>query len=572
MEKIWSLSASLTRESREALSKYLPIEQEILFRRGLRSNEEAEAYLSGTGSEDHDPFLMLGMENAIHRLIKAIQSGEHIVVYGDFDADGVSATALLVETLREVGADVRHYIPSRFEEGYGLNIEALSKIRDQKVGLVVTVDCGVRAVNEIEHAESLGLDVIVTDHHHPGPYLPPAKAIINPKQEGDQYPFKELAGVGLAYKLAQALFQRLGRSEPVDSLDLVAIGTVADLAPLKFENRALVRRGIDQLNKTKRRGLVALSGVVGYDIGSQNTKTIGFSIGPRLNAAGRLGSAESSYLLLLEDDETEAKRLALALEEINRKRQRITHEMVEKARELWKGEDPASSFIFVADSEFNEGVVGLVASRLVDEFYRPAVVAVRGSESTRASGRSIPEFHITQALDECADLLQRYGGHSGAAGFTVLNENLVELVNKLSAIASERLSGIDLRPTLEVDAVVQLSQLDWPLLDFIERMEPCGMGNPSPVLATQGAEVISKRTVGSKGRHLKLTLRREGVTKDAIAFRLGHLNDVLPQYVDLAFHIERNDYWRVPSLELIVIDIRAAGSMRDPELVDRIVS
>ena len=572
MEKIWSLATPLTRESREALKKFLPIEQEILYRRGLRSNADAEAYLSGTGSEEHDPFLMLGMENAIHRLVEAIQSGERIVVYGDFDADGVSATVLLVETLREVGADVQHYIPSRFEEGYGLNIEALSKIRDQRAGLVITVDCGVRAVNEIEYAESLGLDVIVTDHHHPGLQLPPAKAIINPKQEGDQYPFKELAGVGLAYKLAQALFQRLGRSEPVDSLDLVAIGTVADLAPLRFENRVLVRRGIEQLNKTKRRGLVALSEVVGYDIGSQNTKTIGFSIGPRLNAAGRLASAENSFLLLLENDETEAKRLALDLEEINRKRQSITREMVEKTRELGVGEDPTSSFIFVADPEFNEGVVGLVASRLVDEFYRPAVVAVRGSEITRASGRSIPEFHITHALDECADLLQRYGGHSGAAGFSVLNENLGELVNRLSAIASERLSGIDLRPTLEIDAVVQLSQLDWPLLDFIERMEPCGMGNPSPVLATQGAEVISKRTVGSGGRHLKLTLRREGVTKDAIAFRLGHLRDVLPQYVDLAFHLERNDYWHVPSLDLNVIDVHPAGSVGDPELIDRIVS
>jgi len=535
----------------------------------MRTNAEAEAYLTGAVQEDYDPFLMLGMETAVQRLMKAIQSGEQIVVYGDFDADGVSATALLVEILRRVEADVKHYIPNRFDEGYGLNINALSKIRSQGAGLIVTVDCGIRAVNEVEYADGQGLDVIITDHHQTGKYLPPAKAIINPKQAGDPYPFKELAGVGLAYKLAQALYQRLGMSEPVDSLDLVAIGTVADLAPLRAENRILVRRGLEQLNKTKRPGLMALREVIGFKEGDLKTTTIGFNIGPRLNAAGRLTSAESSYHLLIESQEDEAKRLALVLEEYNRERQRITREMLERARYLGVGEEPAPTLIFVSDTEFNEGIVGLVASRMVDEFYRPAVVAVRGSEITRASGRSIPEFHITQALDECADLLQRYGGHSVAAGFSVLNENLDELVERLSTKAAERLSDIDLRPKIDIDAIVQLSQLDWSLLNFFERLEPCGMGNPLPILAAMDVEVYRKRNVGSEGRHLKLTLKHEGVVFDAIAFRLGHLNDALTKYVDLAFYIERNDYWGVPSLELNVIDIRPAGSGGSPELTVR---
>jgi single-stranded-DNA-specific exonuclease len=569
LRKKWSLTAPLTPDSRQALDQYLPLEQEILYSRGMRTNAEAEAYLTGAVQEDYDPFLMLGMETAVQRLMKAIQSGEQIVVYGDFDADGVSATALLVEILRRVEADVKHYIPNRFDEGYGLNINALSKIRSQGAGLIVTVDCGIRAVNEVEYADGQGLDVIITDHHQTGKYLPPAKAIINPKQAGDPYPFKELAGVGLAYKLAQALYQRLGMSEPVDSLDLVAIGTVADLAPLRAENRILVRRGLEQLNKTERPGLMALGEVIGFKEGDLKTTTIGFNIGPRLNAAGRLTSAESSYHLLIESQEDEAKRLALVLEEYNRERQRITREMLERARYLGVGEEPAPTLIFVSDTEFNEGIVGLVASRMVDEFYRPAVVAVRGSEITRASGRSIPEFHITQALDECADLLQRYGGHSVAAGFSVLNENLDELVERLSTKAAERLSDIDLRPKIDIDAIVQLSQLDWSLLNFFERLEPCGMGNPLPILAAMDVEVYRKRNVGSEGRHLKLTLKHEGVVFDAIAFRLGHLNDALTKYVDLAFYIERNDYWGVPSLELNVIDIRPAGSGGSPELTVR---
>jgi len=510
------------------------------------------------------------MDQAVERLQAAVVSGENIVIYGDYDADGVTATALLVDVLRRIGASVGHYIPNRFNEGYGLNNDALTKIRERGGELVITVDCGVRAVDEIEHAVSLGLDVIVTDHHQPGTRLPPALAVINPSQRGDSYPFKELAGVGVAYKLAQALLRRLGEPEPTESLDLVAIGTVADIVPLYGENRQLVRMGLEQLNRTQRLGLRAIIETIGYEFGHLNTTTIGFGIGPRLNAAGRLDSAERAFNLLMAIEEMEAKHLANQLEEINRERQHITREMVEQARIQVVGKDPPPLLIIAIDPGFNQGVIGLAASRLVEEFYRPSIVAAYGEKVIRGSARSIPEFHITEALDECEDLLERYGGHSAAAGFSVRNERFDEFKQRINQVATEKLAEIELRPTLTVDAVVRFSDLDWSLHEFIERMEPCGYGNPFPVLAVQDVEVVSKRTVGAEGRHLKLTMRDEQKKVfDAIAFRQGHFYKDLPQRVDLAFRLERNDYRGVSSLQLNVQNIRPAGSLDDPNMTIR---
>lgn len=570
MNKRWRLTPPIPPDVQHSLAEYRPFEQEILFNRGIRTTKEVDAYFTFGISQDHDPFLMSGMDQAVERLQAAVASGENIVIYGDYDADGVTATALLVDVLRRIGASVGHYIPNRFNEGYGLNHDALTKIRERGGELVITVDCGVRAVDEIEHAVSLGLDVIVTDHHQPGTCLPPALAVINPSQRGDSYPFKELAGVGVAYKLAQALLRRLGQPEPIESLDLVAIGTVADIVPLYGENRQLVRMGLEQLNRTQRLGLRAIIETIGHEFGHLNTTTIGFGIGPRLNAAGRLDSAERAFNLLMAIEEMEAKHLANQLEEINRERQHITREMVERARIQVVGKDPPPLLIIAIDPGFNQGVIGLAASRLVEEFYRPSIVAVYGEKVIRGSARSIPEFHITEALDECEELLERYGGHSAAAGFSVRNERFDEFKQRINQVATEKLAEIELRPTLTVDAVVRFSDLDWSLHEFIERMEPCGYGNPFPVLAVQDVEVVSKRTVGAEGRHLKLTMRDEQKKVfDAIAFRQGHLYKDLPQRVDLAFRLERNDYRGVSSLQLNVLNIRPAGSLDDPNMTIR---
>ncbi|MEE8568451.1 MAG: single-stranded-DNA-specific exonuclease RecJ [Anaerolineales bacterium] len=570
MNKRWRLTPPIPPDVQHSLAEYRPFEQEILFNRGIRTTKEVDAYFTFGISQDHDPFLMSGMDQAVERLQAAVASGENIVIYGDYDADGVTATALLVDVLRRIGASVGHYIPNRFNEGYGLNHDALTKIRERGGELVITVDCGVRAVDEIEHAVSLGLDVIVTDHHQPGTCLPPALAVINPSQRGDSYPFKELAGVGVAYKLAQALLRRLGQPEPIESLDLVAIGTVADIVPLYGENRQLVRMGLEQLNRTQRLGLRAIIETIGHEFGHLNTTTIGFGIGPRLNAAGRLDSAERAFNLLMAIEEMEAKHLANQLEEINRERQHITREMVERARIQVVGKDPPPLLIIAIDPGFNQGVIGLAASRLVEEFYRPSIVAAYGEKVIRGSARSIPEFHITEALDECEELLERYGGHSAAAGFSVRNERFDEFKQRINQVATEKLAEIELRPTLTVDAVVRFSDLDWSLHEFIERMEPCGYGNPFPVLAVQDVEVVSKRTVGAEGRHLKLTMRDEQKKVfDAIAFRQGHFYTDLPQRVDLAFRLERNDYRGVSSLQLNVLNIRPAGSLDDPNMTIR---
>ena len=570
MKQRWRLTPPLPPDVQHSLAEYRPFEQEILFNRGIRTTKEVDAYFTFGISQDHDPFLMSGMDQAVERLQAAVVSEENIVIYGDYDADGVTATALLVDVLRRIGASVGHYIPNRFNEGYGLNHDALTKIRERGGELVITVDCGVRAIDEIEHAVSLDLDVIVTDHHQPGTCLPPALAVINPSQRGDSYPFKELAGVGVAYKLAQALSQRLGEPEPTESLDLVAIGTVADIVPLYGENRQLVRMGLEQLNHTQRLGLRAIIETIGYEFGHLNTTTIGFGIGPRLNAAGRLDSAERAFNLLMANEEMEAKHLANQLEEINRERQRITREMVEQARTQVVDKDPPPLLIFAIDPGFNQGVIGLTASRLVEEFYRPSIVAAYGEKIIRGSARSIPEFHITEALDECEELLERYGGHSAAAGFSVRNERFDEFKQRINQVATEKLAEIELRPTLTVDAVVRFSDLDWSLHEFIERMEPCGYGNPFPVLAVQDVEVVSKRTVGADGRHLKLTLRDEQKKVfDAIAFRHGNFYEDLPQRVDLAFRLERNDYRGVSSLQLNVINMRPAGSLDDPNMTIR---
>lgn len=557
----WLLPSEPPADVNQSLARFTPTERTILYRRGISTQAAAEDFLSGKLIDSEDPFLMTGMGKAVRRILQAIEHKEQIVVYGDYDADGVTATALLVGHLQGLGAQVWHYIPNRFDEGYGLNQEALADLRQAGAALVITVDCGIRAIDQVAFGNTIGLDVIVTDHHHPGAVLPAALAVLNPKQEGDAYPFKGFAGVGLAYKLAQAINRRMSQPDPLELLDLVAVGTVADLAPLKDENRVLVLAGLERLRKVERVGFKALIETAGITQGSMRSSNIGFGIGPRLNAAGRLETAEKAFRLLTTNDAEEAAQNAAALEMINRERQQIMRETVERARSLGvEGEIPPD-LIFVVDAEFNEGVVGLAASRLTDEFYRPSIVAVLGDENTKASGRSIPEFHITEALEACSDLLERFGGHSAAAGFSVSNQNLHALELRLKQLAAERLAGLDLHPTLEIDAVVKFPLLDWPLYEFIESVEPCGEGNPTPVFAAGEVQVLEKRAVGKEGRHLKLTLKQDGKPFDAIAFRQGDLLARLPDYVDLAFRLERNDYWNYPSLELNVLDFHPAGSI-----------
>jgi len=442
----------------------------------------------------------------------------------------------------------RSYIPNRFEEGYGLNTNALDDLKAGGVKLVITVDCGIRSPNEALHARTIGLDLIISDHHHPdGENLPPALAVINPKQHGDVYPDKDLAGVGIAYKIAEALLSNENNSSLVTLnplLDLVALGTVADLAPLVGENRALVRKGLRQMRQTTRQGLFSLAAVAELALQKVNAGHIGFMLGPRLNAAGRLKEALAAFELLTTTDVFKAGELAQQLDMQNRERQRITREMQVRAEEMATSEDPDAYLLFAAHEEFNSGVVGLAASRLTEKYYRPAVVASKGGEETRGSCRSIPEFHITDALDQCADLLVRHGGHAAAAGFTVRNENLPELVSRLKAIAEGKLSGTELKPTVTADAEVSLVEMRPELYEkALKYLEPTGYGNREASFVARNVKVKNSRTVGADGRHLKLSLEDEkGYTHDAIGFRLGDWQKSMPARVDILFTYEVNEY------------------------------
>jgi single-stranded-DNA-specific exonuclease len=561
--KRWNIALSLTPEANENLSAYPAIIRQILFNRGFVEEVGARAFLQGEAPIDTAPWQMTGIEPAVERILFAIDRAEGIAVYGDYDVDGVTATALLVQSLRALGANVREYIPNRFDEGYGLNPEALTTLKETGVGLVISVDCGIRSPAEAAHAQAIGLDLIITDHHQPADgELPAALAVINPKQDGDRYPDKDLAGVGVAFKLAEALFER--RASPdlqLDDLtDLVALGTVADLAPLVGENRVLVRRGLNCLRNTRRQGLFSLANVAGLSLPRTTAGNIGYVLGPRLNAAGRLDSALAAFELLMTNDVQLAGDLALKLDAQNRERQVLTRKIQEAAEKLVQAENPDAALLFAVDPEFNSGVVGLAASRLAEKYYRPAVVGQIGAETTRCSCRSIPEFHITQALDQCADLLVRHGGHAAAAGFTVLNENLPALKARLGAIAAEALGGEDLRPTITADGVVPLSDLKFELLKQLEDLQPTGYGNGEPVFVSRDVTVSNSRTVGADQAHLKLTVTDGHSPLDAIGFRLGHLQANLPARLDLAYTFEANEYNGRISLQLNLKDIKPAGS------------
>jgi single-stranded-DNA-specific exonuclease len=564
--KRWIVASKITPQANHDLSDYSEILRQILFNRGYSTPQAARAFLHAAEPQGTDPHNLVGLGAAVERLQQAVEGQEPIAVYGDYDVDGVTGTALLTLALQSLGANVRAYIPNRFDEGYGLNVEALDSLLAEGVRLIITVDCGIRSPEEARHARQAGLDLIITDHHHPADELPEAEAVINPKQPGDSYTDKNLAGVGLAYKLASALIHRLtGREEPLeipapaDYLDLVALGTVADLVPLIGENRYLVRRGLDYLQKPVRQGVMSLIGVSGLQSERISTTDIGFVLGPRLNAAGRLDSALAALDLLCTQDITVAAALAQKLDNQNRERQQIMRQISSEAEILALRDDPNALILFAAHPDFNPGVVGLAASRLTEHYYRPAIVAHQGEEYTRASCRSIPEFHITQALDQTADLLLHHGGHAAAAGFTVHTHDLPELIERLRAIAQHELSGLDLRPALKIDVEVPLSELHPELLDELAYLQPTGQGNPEAVFASRDLRVTRYKSVGRDSAHLKLTVTDGYITYDAIAFRQGHWLTHMPDRVDLAYTYETNEYNGRVSLQLNVRDIKPAG-------------
>lgn len=550
----------------EILTHFLPLPPlaaQILLNRGLRDPDLVEAFLHPDYRHLADPFQMKGMSAATERIQRALAQGEQIAIYGDFDADGVTGTALLVQALRRMGAQVSPYIPHRIEEGYGLNGEAVERLAAAGTKLLITVDCGISNVEEVALAGALGLEVIVTDHHLPPDRLPPALAILNPRQPDCAYPFKRLAGVGIAFTLVRGLVKAgLPRNglRGRDLLDLVAVGTVADVSPLVGENRILVAHGLEAIRKGGRPGMQALLAVTGVRPERVSTGTIGFVLGPRLNAAGRLEDAMLSYNLLLAETLEEASRLAQELDTLNRSRQELTAEVLERARQQVLQMPDKCKLILLADAHFPAGVVGLVAGKLVEEFYRPTLLIERGERESRGSARSVPDLHITQALAACADLLTRYGGHRLAAGFTVPNDRLSDLEACLAAQAEAVLDAQALTPSLKADAEACLAELTWDLLAVLEKLAPFGVENPQPTFLCRRLRVEQSRRVGPEGGHLKLKLAEGRLVYDAIAFRQGARWADCPQgsYLDILCTLEANRWEGRENLQLKLRDLRTA--------------
>jgi single-stranded-DNA-specific exonuclease len=540
----------------------------VLARRGTTDPEEARRFLEGADPR-HDPFLLGDMTLACERIRAAVAAGRRICVHGDYDVDGIAATTLAVLLLRELGADVEWHLPSRFDEGYGVSSQTLGRLADEGCGLVLTVDCGITAVAEVAEAQSRGLEVIVTDHHRPGDTLPDCPIVATRPSE---YPFPELCGTGVVYKLGQALFG-VDSEVPRRHLDLVALATIADVVPLVDENRALAIAGLRVLARSQKPGLQALMRAAGVDPATVDAGACGFRLGPRINAAGRLGHPRAALELLLTDDADEARRLANELEELNRERQaveaRIFREAAQQVEE-WPEEWRSRRAYVVAGESWHEGVIGIVASRLVERFNRPVVLLAGTDGDWKGSGRSIPSFDLHGGLRACSALLGRWGGHRAAAGLSIAPENVAAFAEAFAEHAAGLLVEEDLRQVTAIDAVVPRgTRLTLELCAELARLAPFGLGNPEVTLLAPGCELGDLATVG-EGKHLRFRVRRDGFDAgSAIAFGLGSWLESYrgDRRWDVAFRLEENRWNGTVAPQLVVRRVFAAaerfGELRD---------
>lgn len=537
-----------------------PLANQLLYNRGITEPAEARAFLSVDESLQGDPFLIPDMDRAVSRIYQAILRGETIAIYGDFDADGVCGTALLVEGLTSLGARVVPYIPHRVEEGYGLNSASLGNLVRLGVTLVVTVDCGISNVSEVAEANEKGLSVVVTDHHTITTELPPAFAVVNPKRTDPGLPFYQLAGVGVAFKLLQALLRTLGKEQQAEYvLDLVTVGTVADMVPLIGENRYLVRKGMEALCRTDRLGFQAMAEVAGLRMSSLDANNISWSIAPRLNAPGRLDHALTSYRLLVTESAEEARFLAEELEKKNYLRQKLTEEYLNRARAQLPPGAADLSLLMVGGEGYPSGLAGLIAGKLAEEFYRPTFVFEVVDNIARGSARSIPDFDVVAALASCGDLLIRFGGHPGAAGFALPVEKLADFQRRLLGLADRELASVDLRPSLTVDAETHLSTIQGRTFRMVDKFAPFGKGNPIPTFLSRQVKVADAYCVGGDSRHLKMRLRDGGVTWRAIAFDLGHFSSEVTSEIDVVYNLVVDRWNDHEVLALNVLDFAPAS-------------
>lgn len=541
-----------------------PVIARILVNRGIESEEDIKSYLGKSISGVHHPFLLKDSQKAAERIKNAIASQEKIVIYGDYDVDGITATSILYKFLSEQGAKVDFYIPNRSDEGYGINMLALRKISVSGASLLITVDCGITAVGEVEFAKTLGLDVIITDHHTCKEDLPRAYALVNPKQPECTYPFKDLAGVGVSFKLILAIALTLGLNarEYFDKyIDIVAIGTVADVVSLTDENRIFVANGIKSIQNTQNPGLRALfqtAGITGKPI---TAGIISFSVAPRINAAGRVGSANTAVELLVTNSEERAHEIALALEDENRERQQTETEILKDALDMISNiEDADKKHVFVlAKKDWHHGVIGIVASRIVDRFYKPTILISLKDNIGKGSGRSIKGFNLFDALTHCQDILLKYGGHELAAGLGLNYSDIGEFDRQINQYAAEVIKPEDIVPCIRIDDEISPNDITLETAQALSVLEPFGMGNPQPVFSLCGAILVAARTL-SDGKHCKLSVSKNGKTLNFIGFGMGSFTDhfVVGNKIDIAFTIGINIFRGEKNLQLIIKDARTS--------------
>lgn len=540
-----------------------PIIANVMLNRGI-DEENFKSFLSKSKQGILNPMTMLDMEKAAKRIADAVQNGEKIVIYGDYDVDGITSTALMYQFLNGLGADVDYYIPDRREEGYGINIMAVNKLLKAGVKLLVTVDCGITAVGEVEFAKLQGMDVIITDHHTCKERIPmSAAAVVNPKREDDEYEFDALAGVGVAFKLALAvsIVMGLNTGKCFDDLcDLAAIGTVADVVPLVGENRIIVVKGLEALQNPKRCGLKALLDTAGVTDKKVTTATVAFALAPRINAAGRLGNAKIAVELLLCDDPQEAQSIAEELDRTNKERQETELKIADEAAEMIAADKDfdKKKVIVLAKEGWHNGVIGIVASRIMETYYRPCILISLEDGKGKGSGRSVGGFNLFDALTACEDLLTNFGGHAVAAGLSVNEEKIEEFSEAINKYARENIKPEDMLPTVKLDSVLAGSDMTLDTAKILSVLEPYGMGNETPVFAVKDARVISVAAVGAEKKHIRMMVEKDGVRVNCIGFGMGEYIDIVKQNmnVHLAFKLDINRYQGKESVQLILSDIK----------------
>ncbi len=542
-----------------------PIVATVLLNRGIAVSDFRQ-FLTKSKQGILSPMSMLDMDKAVERICRAIRSGESIVVYGDYDVDGITSTALLYDTIKSLGGNVDYYIPDRKDEGYGINIMAVNKLIKSGVKLLITVDCGITAVGEVEFAKLQGMDVIITDHHTCKERIPEAAvAVINPKRPDDEYEFDGLAGVGVAFKVSMGVAMGMGKSAGEffeKYVDLAAVGTIADVVPLINENRVIVDRGLQLLQEPQRAGLRALLEIAGMSDKKVTCATIAFGLAPRLNAAGRMGSATTAVELLLTTDSARAREIAEELDAVNKTRQETEYEIHRDAMEMIEADKDFSKkkVVVLAKEGWHNGVIGIVASRITEMYHRPCILISLTDGVGKGSGRSVQGFNLFEALGDSKELLTNYGGHAIASGLGIEEGNIEAFTKRINEYAETNITEDAMVPQVKIDATIKGETLTMATAKTLAVLEPFGMGNETPVFAVMGAEVVSVSGVGADKKHIRMMVAKDGMRVNCIGFGLGeYVKNITPAMrVDIAFKIDINSYMGKESLQLVLTDIKTS--------------